>query len=67
MWTVQEGFGPIDEGIKKCWNTRQSRRRFQTEQEADLFSEKRYDRQVARHQRSQPDFWKSYWTRTVKV
>jgi hypothetical protein len=67
MFAVQEGFGPVDEGLHKCWSVRRTRINFQTEKEAERFSERRYERMVKVYQRTQPDWWKSYWTRTVRV
>lgn len=67
MWKVQEGFGPVDEGIKKCWSVRTTRMTFQNEEDAQAFSEARYETRVARLMKSQPDWWKSYWTRVVPI
>jgi hypothetical protein len=67
MFIVQEGFGPVQEGVDKCWSVRNTRMTFNTKEKAERFSERRYERMVKVYQRTQPDWWKSYWTRTVEV
>jgi hypothetical protein len=67
VFVVQEGFGPFQEGLDECWGVRRTRITFQTMQEAERFGERWYERMVKVYQRTRPDWWKSYWVRTVEV
>jgi hypothetical protein len=63
-WKVQEGFGPFDEGLKKCWDVRTTKRVFTSEDEAARYSEQRYEKRVAT---LSSDWFQSYWTRVISV
>lgn len=62
-WKVQEGFGPFDEGLKKCWGVRTTKRVFTSEAEAEKYCEDRYEKQIA----TVMGDWQSYWTRVIPV
>ena len=66
MFKVQEGFGPVDDGLAKCWGVRVTKRAFASEEAAEAYSENRYESRVARLMTDSPDWWQSYWVRVVE-
>lgn len=64
MFKIQHGFGPIDEGIDKCWDVKESPH-IHLSETAQQVADYLYESNVKDLMTTQPDWWQSYWVRVV--